>query len=112
MEILKSLLKWIILAIIFILLIVLIVKFANKSSNKKTTKENNIEIVEKSKDEQPVEERENTELTQENELVAENQVVDSPDTASSALPAVLLGLGIISVGGYYIYRNREEKENA
>ena len=110
MEILKSLLKWIILAIIFIILIVLIVKFANRTDNKKVTKEPTINIVEKNKDEHPEEDR--VLLDDANETANENLVVDSPDTASSALPAILLGLGIISVGGFYIYKNREVEENA
>ena len=111
MEILKSLLKWIILAIIFILLITLIVKLANKSEKKKASTSPEVNVVEKSKDEQPEEEK--VLLDDANETTGSDQlVVDSPDTASSALPAVLLGLGIISIGGFYIYWNREEKENS
>lgn len=110
MEILKSLLKWIILAIIFILLITLIVKLANKTDKKKVTKAPEVNVVEKSKDEQPEEDK--VLLDDANVTAPEQLVVDSPDTASSALPAVLLGLGIISVGGFYIYWNREEKENS
>lgn len=109
MEILKSLLKWIILAIIFIILIVLIIKFANKADQKKTTtNEPTVNVVEKDINEQPVED-----VADDAEASAqENLVVDVQDTASTGLPAILLGLGIITCSGFYIYKNREVEENA
>lgn len=107
MDFLRGILKWIVLAIIFIILIVLIVRFANRTETKKEPKEPVVNIVENNNKEE-----ETLENVDSYQNIPEDLVVDSPDTASTALPEVLLGLTIISFGGYYIYKNRTVKENS
>ena len=114
MEFLKGLIKWIVLAIVIIILILLIVKFSNKAEQKVENTEPSIKVVEKDKDDQTLLDSSN-DTTLDESLVAprEDLVVDSPDTASSGIMEMLLGITIISFGGYYIYKHRNvTEENA
>lgn len=105
MDFLRSILKWIILGILFIVIIVLIVKLSSRTEEKTTQVEPPTTIVDQTQKE-PVEE------TMDDNPQNENLTVDSPDTASTAFPHIVLGLVILTIGGRYIYKNRNVKENS
>lgn len=110
MELLKGLLKWIILAILIILVVVLVIKYANNNTTSNNqTKEPTVNIVnQKKQDDQVTEEPDEDGLVP----IEENQTVNSPDTASTGVKEMLIGITIISIGLVYIQKQSTIKGNA
>ena len=108
MDFLRGIIKWIILALLFIVFIVLVIKFGNRTkTNNNQPKQPPVNVVEKEKE--PI--NETPELPEEN-MEPENLTVDSPDTASTGLPHMIIGFIIIGCAGRYIYKHREVKGNS
>ena len=109
-DLIKTIIKWVIVALLFILLISFLAKLSNRSSkntNKpltntgvRTIKKNNTDTTN------------NTNISNSNNTVNEDtpKEVNTPDTASSATKEIIIGLIILGGTTYYIYRRREVTE--
>lgn len=108
MEFLRGIIKWIILAILFVIFIVLIINVANKTSKKPVTKDPSVNVVEKS----PTPTEPELQPIDDQSAGSDSMTVDSPDTASTGLPHIIVGLVILSFGAGYIFKNRNVKGNS
>lgn len=113
-DLLRIILRWLILIFIIILVIALIIRFANKNNATNKTLNSGVKTVQKVSDDtkktvkENVEEVKNntTDTTKEEKVeVKSDQVVESPDTATSDTLSIILGLLIIGGSTYYIYYN-------
>ena len=108
MDIVRTIIRWIILIVIFIAIVALIIHFAGKTEQTaKKAKSDTINIIENGlKDEDGLEP-----ITEEKQET-NNEIVDVQDTASSAIIETVIGTIIIGVGLGYIYSRRNVKGNS
>ena len=105
MDLIKSIIKWIIIVLLIVFLIYLISRLGT-SGDKNTNNKKNLKPVTTVKEKTdraidsliPDEEYENSNTTS-------TQVVAVQDTASSGELALIIGSFIISVGSFYIYKH-------
>ena len=108
----RGLIKWILFAVLLVIAIILIVNFVKKTEKQQpTTAKPQVDIIQQN-------EPEDDTLPDESSLPSEEPMetdisVDSPNTASSGLPEILIGIVIIAFGTRYIYKNSKlVKENS
>ena len=107
MDLIKSIIKWIIIVLLIVFLIYLISRLGT-SGDKNTNNKKNLKPVTTVKEKTdraidsliPDEEYENS-----NSNTTSIQVVAVQDTASSGELALIIGSFIISVGSFYIYKH-------
>ena len=98
----KVLIRWIIFAILFILMIILLVNVANKAKTKPKTSTPPT-VYEKSTTNNSDEE---DNLEPISDVITTNQSIEVGNTASSATLYVCVGMFVLSIGAYYIYKKQ------
>ena len=122
MELLKSILRWFLLILFIVIIIYLTVRLTNRKDTTKTkTKEPTVNIVEKNnKTDVDTEKEEDKNKDKDESLIEINTTestqdaltVDSPDTASSGIKEIILGIAILGFASSYIYKHQSEQENS
>ena len=111
-DLIKSILKWIIIVVIIFLLIFIISKVINGDTKKKTTAPS-VQTVNNNDYEPGVNDNE-PDVTNDNnptvdEPIVDNapSVVDTPDTATKEEVSMWIGFIILISGSYYIYSRKK-----
>ena len=100
----RGLIRWILFAVLLVIAIILIVNFVKRAEQQQptqTTINPPVNIVDSQQEEDMPDE---SSLPSE-EAMETDLSVDSPNTASSGLTQILIGMVIIAFGTRYIYKN-------
>ena len=97
----KIVVKWLIVVIIFLIVVFVIAKLSD-NSNKNTNKplSQQVKIIEPETNENP-----KTPINEEQEKT--NEEVLTPDTGTTAIKEILIGIIILSGTTYYVYKNKK-----
>ena len=99
----KIVVKWLIVVIIFLIVVFVIAKLSD-NSNKNTNKplSQQVKIIEPETNENI-----ETPINEENEDEKTNEEITTPDTGTTAIKEMLIGIIILSGTTYYIYKNKK-----
>ena len=108
-ELLKSIIRWVILAVIIILIIVLLYNISNRASKKAKVSNNyesGVKVIDKNKNKEKTKEQETTTSTDKELAILEetHDEVSTPNTASNSGLTVFLGVFTLAGTTYYLLR--------